>query len=59
MPIEDGIRKAAKNLDEAAHAAPASKLPDDSEFGKKDENADEKDTYESEVNHDDRNDSDD
>lgn len=59
MPIEDGIRKAAKNLDEAANAAPTSKLPDDSEFGIKDENADKKDQDESEDEQDDSDDSDD
>ncbi|MCI4011213.1 hypothetical protein [Brevibacterium sp. ZH18] len=59
MPIEDGIRKAAKNLDEAANAAPTSQLPDDSEFGIKDENADKKDQVESEDEHEDSNDSND
>lgn len=59
MPIEDGIRKAAKNLDEAANAAPTSKLPDDSEFGIKDENADKKGQDEPEDEHDDLDESDD
>lgn len=36
MPIEDGIRKATKKLDEAADAAPTSEVADTDDFGLKD-----------------------
>ncbi|WP_231446378.1 hypothetical protein [Brevibacterium zhoupengii] len=39
MPIEDGIRNATKNLDEAAEAAPTSEVVDADEFGMKEKTA--------------------
>lgn len=40
MPIEDGMRKATKNLDEAAEAAPTSELVDENDFGTRNDDAD-------------------
>lgn len=40
MPIEDGMRKATKNLDEAAEAAPTSELVDENDFGTRNDEAD-------------------
>lgn len=39
MPIEDGMRKATKNLDEAAEAAPTSELVDENDFGTRNDEA--------------------
>ncbi|MGO2862428.1 MAG: hypothetical protein ACTIC1_14810 [Brevibacterium sp.] len=40
VPIEDGMRKATKNLDEAAEAAPTSELVDENDFGTRNDEAD-------------------
>lgn len=42
MPIEDGIRKATENLDQAADAAPSQKRVDSIEFDTKDFEAEER-----------------
>lgn len=60
MSIEDGMRKATKNIDEAAEAAPASELVDENDFGTKSKEADgSKDDDNSENTSDSLNDSDD
>lgn len=49
MSFEDGMRKATRNHDNAAEAAPASEVADGNDFGIKDETADKRSRDESDT----------